>query len=59
MLKALCSFPAPYRGSLHQAVQVAVQVRGEHIQVEGVDVSLQEVDDLLNPAGRAEGSCQG
>lgn len=55
-LLQLCS----YRGSLHQAVQVAVQVWGEHVQVEGIDVSLQEVDDLLNPAGqRAQGSCQG
>lgn len=51
--------PCSYRRSLHQAVQVAVQVWREHIQVEGVDVSLQEVDDLLHPAGRAQGCCQG
>lgn len=51
--------PCAHRGSLNQAVEVAVQVRGEDVQVKGVYVSLQEVDHLLDPRSRAEDPIRG
>lgn len=43
-----------YRGPLGQTVEVSVQRRREHVQVEWVDVALQPITDLVESGGHTD-----
>lgn len=43
-----------YRGPLGQTVEVGVQRRREHVQVEWVDVALQPITDLVESGGHTD-----
>lgn len=47
MCVALTSSGVAYRCPLGQTVEVGVQRRGEHVQVEWVDITLQPITDLV------------